>query len=61
MKFEASWIRFFQQDNTKGLYCAGGFDNVSAAAHCQTFIIRIFFSHLDVVLYAFCELCEEGN
>lgn len=61
VKFEASWICFFQQNNTKRLYCAGGFDNVGAAAHCQACIIRILFSHLDVDLYTVCELCKEGN
>lgn len=47
MKFEPSWICFFQKDKTKGLYCAGDFDNVNTAAHCKTFIIRIVFPHLD--------------
>ena len=61
MKFEPPWICFFQQNNTKGLYCAGGFDNVSAVAHCQTFVIRIFVSHLEVDVCPACELCGEGD
>lgn len=61
MKFEPSWICFFQQDDTKGLSCAGGFNSVNAAAHCQTLIIRIFCSCLDVHVSSVCELCREGD
>lgn len=34
---------------------------MSAVAHCQTFIIRIFFSHLDEDVSPVCELCGEED